>query len=122
MTCYIDMLPPTTSTPHAGYTFWKFDAEPASDFDHTVGTLTIESPGHRIDYSVEEFPVSTGRGFLLRKLCGAIGDKNPHETSYECVIAPHGQVSCSCLGWKYGRGRRCKHLSSLLGCIENAWL
>lgn len=124
MQVYIDRLPDTKSEKGRGFTFYKFDTDHSDGFTHTVGTLTIESPGHRIEYLVDEFPTGwDGRGFHLAKLCGAIGDTSPHDTAYDVFVCRNGQdCRCDCKGFTYGRGKPCKHIAAVKSCIEQGWL
>ncbi len=123
MTLFTDKLPPTKTEPHSGFTLFLFTPDPCADFDHMVGTLLIESPKRRTEFGVSEFTVPHGRGFLLEKLCGAIGDESPMENRYAVTCDRDGRrASCECKGWRFGKGRDCRHIAAVRGCIENQWL
>jgi hypothetical protein len=123
MQVFIDKLEPSKTEPNRGFTLYRFQPDPMADYSHAVGSLVIESPGHRVEYLTSEFPCPSGRGFLLEKCGGSIGDRNPHDTSYEVEIGRFpGERRCSCKGFAYGKGRPCRHLLAVASCIEQGWL
>lgn len=120
MMLFIDRLPDTKSETGRGFQFWKFDTDHSISCDSPVGMLSLESPGKRCEFLVEEFPVPMGRGFQLSKMCGAIGKHDTEETGYAVFVCRRGKASCECKG--YARWGKCKHAEAIASCLEQGWL
>lgn len=111
----IDVLPPTGSGKARAVRWYANLRAEGYDVD---AAFVIEEQGKGAEsYGVTVVPVAdeTRRVFTVRKADAAV----PHCTA---VSTEPGWSDCTCEGFTYGKGRRCRHLLALESALDNGWL
>lgn len=113
---FIDVLPATKTSPHNELT-WQPSATVRN-----AGLLTLDT-NHRVTYLVAELAgTATVRSFCFAKTAETPGSDLEAE-SYTVRVGNAGQVvHCECKGFKYGKGRACKHIEAAVCILDNGWM
>lgn len=114
MTTLTEVLPATLSSKSNAVHF-----TPSADQDG-AGLLVIDTARTRSEFLLVSGPVTGGLHVHLAKVGGG---SDPEGAAYDVFVGRAGAFdSCDCKGFTFGRGRPCKHISSVRALLDNAWL